>query len=120
MVKFNMKSFFSARCRLPVEILPTITNASCNAWCRTTDMVTGTAVSGSCESQFGFGSHLICPVNTTIRLNVLRRTFIYVGTPYLTCTEDGWFPLPPRHDNFRVGKLNVFNVEGKEDEYRDE
>ena len=32
----------------------------------------------------------------------------YVGSVYLTCTEYGWFPPPPTHDNFRVGKYKSY------------
>ena len=30
----------------------------------------------------------------------------YVGSTYLTCTENGWFPLKPKHQSNRDGKQN--------------
>ena len=70
----------------------------------------GQAISGSCVNP-GFPETAYCTVGTTVRLLLLGVFIIedndYVGSPFLTCTNDGWFPPPPRCDSCRVGKYKM-------------
>ena len=67
----------------------------------------GTTISGIC-----FGSRL-CTVGSTIRLNLfgsndwMINLNDYVGSPFLTCTNDGWFPHPPRCLRCTIGMCVV-------------
>ena len=47
-------------------------------------------------------------MNTTIMLRIYHNWYYStVGSIYLTCTEDGWFPPKPRFQSCQKGKITL-------------
>ena len=95
--------FFSATCEFPVLVQPDYKPPSCSRHC-VPFTIGVTIINGSCVST-GFANDMVCSESTKVRMTIYQDwDLAYVGSPYLTCTSDGWFPFVPRRDNFRVGK----------------
>ena len=82
-----------------IAIEPYDTDGSCPTRASNTAYVRFDVVTGSC-SQYERN----CPVDTTIKLRVGSWGPDYVGSIYLTCTDNGWFPPKPKHHHDRNGK----------------
>ena len=77
---------------------PNIISASCSQLplYRDFDIV---SANGSCTSRDK------CTVNTTIIVHYVEDFATnFVGSMFMTCTEDGWFPPEPNHETCRQGK----------------
>ena len=100
--------FFVTGCEISddrsIEIEPYDTEASCP---RSASRITD--VSFKIVSQSGSSSHADnCTVGTIIKLepDIFGWSPDYVGSTYLTCTENGWFPLKPKRQSSQDGKHN--------------
>ena len=95
--------FFSATCEFPVLSQPDFKPPSCSRNCVPFE-ISDTVINGSCVST-GFAHYMVCSESTKVRMTIYKDwDDACVGSPYLTCTSNGWFPFVPRRDNFRVGK----------------
>ena len=56
------------------------------------------------DSCFLISHHGSCTEDTSFSVENDPWLYSYVGTTFLTCTKDGWFPDPPNNDKFPVGK----------------
>ena len=100
-IRISFEIFFSGPCEYPVVIQPHVRNASCTLWCsrNETAMYDVISANGSCN-------FISCTEGTSIELTI-PIWITFVGSPFLTCTNDGWFPPVPKHDKLRNGKCRI-------------
>ena len=82
-------TFFPAYCNL--SVMAPERKSSTDMCQSSIDIITDSWSNGSCINTN-------CTEGTVVLITTVPQFYNYLGSVYLTCIEEGWFPPPPTHE----------------------